>query len=103
MSKMFMHPHTPRLLLLTVPLLQFFLVCASVFSIRMWRLFCPYFFLMFPALSLSGWLCVVLVTFPWYLHLYASINTKQILTFSGISVSYRLKLNAGGLSSMSWM
>ena len=47
----------------TVPLLQFFFLCASVVS-YMWRLFRPYLFLISASFVASGGLYFVIVAFP---------------------------------------
>ena len=61
---------------------RWFLCCCSSFFVclwfHMWRLFCPYLFLISPSLC-SGGLCFVNVAFPWYIHLYILIisNSKE--------------------------
>ena len=47
-------------------------VCASLF--HMWRLWCPYLFVISPSFSASGGLCFVIVAFSWYFYLYVYMS-----------------------------
>ena len=50
----------------------------------MWRLCCPYLYLISPSFGVSGGLCVVIVVFPGYLHLYFDISWKLSLSCQSI-------------------